>query len=316
MKIVERFKVKKKLLGGYKVAYKCPYCFESLTSQESEIVDEEECPECGGVFKIAESALTTIESLKLQSGDQTNLSQVAINKDSGLSFNNKNNTLQETEFTLKFMNQVPLDEVQEIESEYDGQRITAKYKILKDGPYVFVGGQIGSKDSKGQDTFKSGSWATQWRSGLKGKIVTVDIPVEITEGYWAIGVFKNISDIPVSSEFQRKTNRLSIKADIRSQISMNLQPLILVLMILTLPLGIMYFVLTNPRHYEYSYDSPTPSFRNSSNYGSSSSDFDTSEFSRRLVTDQMIRQGADPVEAEAFTSELYKAQREWERNKK
>tara|TARA_R110002020_G_C16220207_1_gene767600 strand:- start:325 stop:534 length:210 start_codon:yes stop_codon:yes gene_type:complete len=42
---------------------------------------------------------------------------------------------------------------------------------------------------------------------------------------------------------------------------------------------------------------------------------DTSEEARRGVTDQMIEQGADPTEAEAFTSELYKAQREWEKNK-
>lgn len=252
MKIVEHFILKKKLLGGYKVAYKCPHCFEPLTSQESEIIDEEECPECGGVFRVAESALTTIESLKLQSGDQTNLSEVAINKNSGLSFDDENKTSQETEFTLNFLNQVPLDEVQEIESKYDGQRITAKYKILKDGSYVFVGGKIGCKDSKGQDTFESDSCTAQWQSGLKGEIVTVDIQVEITEGYWAIGVFKNISDIPVSSEFKRKTDRSSIKSDIRSQISMNLQPLILVLMVLTLPLGIMYFVLTNPIRYDYS----------------------------------------------------------------
>lgn len=52
--------------------------------------------------------------------------------------------------------------------------------------------------------------------------------------------------------------------------------------------------------------SPTPS---------NSSDFDTSESARRKVTDQMVRQGSDAVEAEAFTKELYKAQREWERNR-
>lgn len=219
MKIVEHFILKKKLLGGYKVAYKCPHCFEPLTSQESEIIDEEECPECGGVFRVAESALTTIESLKLQSGDQTNLSEVAINKNSGLSFDDENKTSQETEFTLNFMNQVPSDEVQEIESKYDGQRITAKYKILKDGSYVFVGGKIGCKDSKGQDTFESDSCTAQWQSGLKGEIVTVDIQVEITEGYWAIGVFKNISDIPVSSESKQNTNRVNYSTKRKSELS-------------------------------------------------------------------------------------------------
>lgn len=53
-------------------------------------------------------------------------------------------------------------------------------------------------------------------------------------------------------------------------------------------------------------NSPTPS---------NSSDFDTSESARRKVTDQMVRQGSDAVEAEAFTKELYKAQREWEQNR-
>ena len=41
----------------------------------------------------------------------------------------------------------------------------------------------------------------------------------------------------------------------------------------------------------------------------------TSESYRRDVTDKMIEQGSDPTEAEAFTSELFKAQREWEANK-
>ena len=43
-----------------------------------------------------------------------------------------------------------------------------------------------------------------------------------------------------------------------------------------------------------------------------SSEFDTSESHRRNVTDKMIEQGSNPAEAEAFTSELFKAQREWE----
>ena len=41
----------------------------------------------------------------------------------------------------------------------------------------------------------------------------------------------------------------------------------------------------------------------------------TSESYRRDVTDEMIKQGSDPTDAEAFTSELFKAQREWEANK-
>jgi hypothetical protein len=40
----------------------------------------------------------------------------------------------------------------------------------------------------------------------------------------------------------------------------------------------------------------------------------TSESYRRDVTDEMIKQGSDPTDAEAFTSELFKAQREWEKN--
>ena len=50
----------------------------------------------------------------------------------------------------------------------------------------------------------------------------------------------------------------------------------------------------------------------SSDYNSGSN---TSESYRRDVTDKMIEQGSDPTEAEAFTSELFKAQREWEANK-
>lgn len=53
-------------------------------------------------------------------------------------------------------------------------------------------------------------------------------------------------------------------------------------------------------------NSPTPS---------NSSNVDTSESARRKVTDEMVRRGSDAVEAEAFTKELYKAQREWERNR-
>ena len=51
----------------------------------------------------------------------------------------------------------------------------------------------------------------------------------------------------------------------------------------------------------------------SGDYNSGTSN--TSESYRRDVTDKMIEQGSDPTEAEAFTSELFKAQREWEANK-
>ena len=51
----------------------------------------------------------------------------------------------------------------------------------------------------------------------------------------------------------------------------------------------------------------------SSDYNSGTSN--TSESYRRDVTDKMIEQGSDPTEADAFTSELFKAQREWEANK-
>ena len=40
----------------------------------------------------------------------------------------------------------------------------------------------------------------------------------------------------------------------------------------------------------------------------------TSEENRQMVRDQMIKQGTAPNEAEAFTSELYKAEREHRRN--
>jgi len=45
-------------------------------------------------------------------------------------------------------------------------------------------------------------------------------------------------------------------------------------------------------------------------------EMDTSEESRRRVTDEMIENGSDPEAAEAFTSELYDAQREWEAQQK
>ena len=54
----------------------------------------------------------------------------------------------------------------------------------------------------------------------------------------------------------------------------------------------------------------------SDSYDSAPDELDTSEESRRRVTDKMIEQGSDPDSAEAFTSELYKAQREWEAENK
>ena len=54
----------------------------------------------------------------------------------------------------------------------------------------------------------------------------------------------------------------------------------------------------------------------SSSYQSTPGEIDTSEEARRRVTDKMIEQGSDPTDAEAFTSELYKAQREWEAKNK
>lgn len=55
---------------------------------------------------------------------------------------------------------------------------------------------------------------------------------------------------------------------------------------------------------------------NGSSYQSTPDELDTSEESRRRVTDKMIEDGSDPIDAEAFTSELYKAQREWEAKNK
>jgi hypothetical protein len=55
---------------------------------------------------------------------------------------------------------------------------------------------------------------------------------------------------------------------------------------------------------------------NDSSYQSTPDELDTSEESRRRVTDKMIEDGSDPTDAEAFTSELYKAQREWEAKNK
>lgn len=55
---------------------------------------------------------------------------------------------------------------------------------------------------------------------------------------------------------------------------------------------------------------------NDSSYQSTPGEIDTSEEARRRVTDKMIEQGSDPTDAEAFTSELYKAQREWEAKNK
>lgn len=43
---------------------------------------------------------------------------------------------------------------------------------------------------------------------------------------------------------------------------------------------------------------------------------DTSEGARQQITQEMVRQGADPNEAEVFTRELYKAQKEWEQGRK
>jgi hypothetical protein len=60
-------------------------------------------------------------------------------------------------------------------------------------------------------------------------------------------------------------------------------------------------------------DSSYESDYNSDYYNSGTQN--TSESYRRDVTDKMIEQGSDPTEAEAFTSELFKAQREWEANK-
>ena len=59
------------------------------------------------------------------------------------------------------------------------------------------------------------------------------------------------------------------------------------------------------------------SYESDYNSGSSGTlgEGNTSESYRRDVTDEMINQGSDPTEAEAFTSELFKAQREWEANK-
>lgn len=70
-KVVESFRVKKKLLGGYIVIYKCPHCNEKLTSQESEIRDEEQCPECGMPYYISDSATSKIELLRAIDDDDT-----------------------------------------------------------------------------------------------------------------------------------------------------------------------------------------------------------------------------------------------------
>ena len=71
-----------------------------------------------------------------------------------------------------------------------------------------------------------------------------------------------------------------------------------------LPVVIMLMFVGCDSSYESDY---------SGDYNSGTSN--TSESYRRDVTDKMIEHGSDPTEADAFKSELFKAQREWEANK-
>lgn len=292
---------------GYKVAYKCPYCSESLTSQESEIIDEEECPECGEVFKVAESALSMIESLKEQHEAKRKTEPVIKTAE----LNNKNISKSEkagsdSSHTFNFKNHVPSEHVRELNASYDGCSINVTLEIIKSGNYLIAGGKVGGESPSGHDTFRWGTFKTKTISGVSGDLIPVSIPIRLLEGYWAIGIFKRHIDIE-TSRIDKSVSAFTNSSDLIVPATIGI--------IAVFFIGSVVLTTMSGSSSSYSSRATRPAY-NSTGSGSSSSDSDTSEFSRRLVTDQMIRQGADPVEAEAFTSELYKAQREWERNKK
>ena len=62
VKIVEAYEIKKTLLGSFQVQYNCPHCESQLRSSESEIGEQDWCPECRQPFRIPTAALTEIES--------------------------------------------------------------------------------------------------------------------------------------------------------------------------------------------------------------------------------------------------------------
>lgn len=235
---IEHFKVKKKLIGGYKVIYKCPYCSETLISQESELGTVEECPNCEGEFRISDSAISTIDSLKKQSGvrniSETNEGGYLEHTDQEIS--DEVNCISKDE--LNFNKQVPPDEVRQIKSGYESSWITAHYEIYKTGSYLFVGGIVGQKDEKGFDTFFAKMCAEKWVFGTEGEILKIDLPLEITVDHeptgefseinWATGVYRSYLDVPFSyappvkkksSNFYTNTGRPSYSSSDRPTFS-------------------------------------------------------------------------------------------------
>ena len=281
MKIVERFKVKKKLLGGYKVAYKCPYCFESLTSQESEIVDEEECPECGGVFKVAESALSMIESLNEQHEAKRKTKSVVKTVEL------KNNNVSKSEkagsdssHTFNFKNHVPSEHVRELNASFNGRSVNVTLEIIESGNYLIVGGQVGGQSPSGHDTFRSGTFNTEIISGVSGDLVPVSIPISLLEGYWAIGIFKRHSDIE-TSHVAKPVASFADSSDIIVPATIGI--------IAVFFIGSVVLTTMSGSSSSYSSRATSPTY-NSSGYNSSSSDLDTSEFSRKISPSTLGRE--------------------------
>lgn len=281
MKIVEQFKLKKKMLGGYKVAYQCPYCRESLSSQEHEIIEEEECPECGGVFRVADSALSMIESLENQNKSKKNV--VSVKQPT----KTKNDDVDESQaggatssHALNFKNDVPSGHVYELDASFDGRSINVALEIIIRGRYLIAGGQVGDPSPSGHDTFRSGYFDTKTISGASGDIISVSIPVRLHNGNWAVGIFEKYSDIETS----HVAKSVSSPTDFSEIIAPVSIAIIAVLFVASIVLQTM-----SGSSSSYSSPATSPTY-NSSGYNSSSSDLDTSGFSRKISPSTLERE--------------------------
>lgn len=67
---VEKYEIKKTLLGRYLVLFRCPHCRSKLRSHESEIHDQDTCPDCGKPFRVSSDAVREIEARKAESAAQ------------------------------------------------------------------------------------------------------------------------------------------------------------------------------------------------------------------------------------------------------
>ncbi|MFP6753291.1 MAG: hypothetical protein VB855_16540, partial [Pirellulaceae bacterium] len=117
--------------------------------------------------------------------------------------NEPSEDLEETEQTMiRIRNDVSLESpapVSEKAVTYDGKNVSGNLVLNQAGTYYIAAGRVLGPAEDGFFIFDSNCFGGEVVSGQAGDEVAVTISISVTSGSWAIGVFRQMEDIPTAA---------------------------------------------------------------------------------------------------------------------